>query len=101
MQSPKKIFLLVPYEKKDELKALYKIKWDTQAKLWYTYEMVEALEPYKIMKIQVEYEDKDDYKLRYKSMRWQTTDKTWTCSYEDYIKVIKNEKNDTQNIYKD
>ena len=89
MQSPKKIFLLVPNEKKDELKALYKIKWDTQSKLWYADEMVEALEPYKIMKIQVEYDDKDDYKLRYKSMRWQTTDKTWTCSYEDYIKFIK------------
>ena len=86
MESSKKIFLLVPYEKKDELKTLYKIKWDIKTKLWYIGEMVEGLEPYKIMKIQVEYDDKDDYKLRYKSMRWQTTDKTWTCSYEDYIK---------------
>jgi hypothetical protein len=94
MESPKTIFLLVPYKKKDELKALYKIKWDTKAKLWYTDEMVEALEePYKIMKIQVEDDDKDDCKLRYKSIRWQTIDKTWTCSYEvyneDYIKFIK------------
>ena len=89
LENQKKIFLLVPYEKKDELKQLYNIKWDAKSKLWYIGEMVEGLESYKIMKIQVEYDDKDLLKSKYKSMRWQTIDKTWTCSYEDYIEFIK------------
>jgi hypothetical protein len=50
--------------------------------------MVEGLEPYKIMKIQVEYDDKDLLKSKYKSMRWQTLEKTWTCSFEDYEKFL-------------
>ena len=83
-----KIYLLVPYDKKDELKNLYNIKWDTNTKLWYIGEMVEGLKPYTIMKIQVEYADKDLFKSKYKSMRWHTIDKTWTCSYDDYIEFI-------------
>ena len=68
MESENKIYLLVPYEKKDELKKLYKIKWDAETKLWYIGEMVEGLKPYAIMKIQVEYGDKDLCKSKYKSM---------------------------------
>lgn len=83
-----KIYLLVPYEKKNELKELYIIKWDAKSKLWFIDEMIDELKPYTIMKIQVEYDDKDIFKSRYKSMRWHTTDKTWTCSYEDYEKFI-------------
>ncbi len=49
MESEKKIYLLIPYEKKDELKKLYKIKWDAKTKLWYIAEMVEGLRPYAIM----------------------------------------------------
>jgi hypothetical protein len=75
MESENKIYLLVPYEKKDELKKLYKIKWDAETKLWYVGEMVEGLKPYAIMKIQVEYDDKDLCKSKYKSMRCNTLDK--------------------------
>ena len=89
METVNKIYLLVPYEKKDELKKLYNIKWDATTKLWYISEMVEGLKPYTIMKIQVEYDDKDLCKSKYKSIRWHTIDKTWTCSYEDYQNFIK------------
>jgi hypothetical protein len=88
VENQKKIYLLVPYEKKDEFKELYKIKWDAKTKLWYIGEMVDGLKPYTIMKIQVEYDDKDFLKTKYKSMRWHTADKTWTCSYEDYENFI-------------
>ena len=74
---------------KDELKRLYNIKWDAKTKLWYVGEMVEGLKPYTIMKIQVEYDDKDIFKSRYKSMKWRTMDKTWTCSYDDYMRYLK------------
>ena len=50
--------------------------------------MVEGLKPYTIMKIQVEYADKDFCKSKFKSMRWHTMDKTWICSYDDYIEFI-------------
>lgn len=83
------IYLLVPYEKKDELKKLYNIKWDAQRKLWYINEIIDELKPYIIMKIQVDYEDKDLCKSKYKSMRWSTSDKTWICSYDDYMEFIK------------
>ena len=49
---------------------------------------VDGLKSYTIMKIQVEYDDKDFLKTKYKSMRWHTADKTWTCSYEDYENFI-------------
>lgn len=88
MESENKIYLLIPYEKKDELKKLYKIKWDAKTKLWYIGEMVEGLRPYAIMKIQVGYDDKDLCKSKYKSMRWNTMDKTWICSYDDYMEFI-------------
>ena len=92
-----KIFLLVPYDKKDELKKLYNIKWDNERKLWYINEMVEGLKPYTIMKIQVEYADKDFCKSKFKSMRWRTPDKTWICSYDDYIAFIgKNDNESSQ-----
>ena len=93
MEIENKIYLLVPYNKKDELKKLYKIKWDAEKKLWYVGEMVEGLKPYAIMKIQVEYSDKDLCKSKYKSMRWNTIDKTWICSYDDYMTFI-GKKND-------
>jgi hypothetical protein len=50
--------------------------------------MVEGLRPYAIMKIQVGYDDKDLCKSKYKSMRWNTMDKTWICSYDDYMEFI-------------
>ena len=89
METPNKIYLLVPFDKKDELKKLYDIKWDAERKLWYIGEIVEELKPYTIMKIQVDYEDKELCKSKYKSMRWHTIDKIWTCSYEDYMEFIK------------
>ena len=33
-------------------------------------------------------------------MRWRTVVKTWTCSYEDYIELMKNEKQMIENIEK-
>ena len=89
METSNKIYLLVPYDKKDELKKLYNIKWDNDKKLWYTNEMIEGLKPYTIIKIQVEYDDKDLCKSKFKSMRWRTIDKTWICSCEDYMEFIK------------
>ena len=67
---------------------LYKVRWDANTKLWYIGEMVEGLRPYAIMNIQVDYNDKDLCKSKYKSMRWNTMDKTWIGSYDDYQNFI-------------
>lgn len=87
-----KIYLLIPFEKKDELKKLHKIKWDADLKLWYVPEYNENLKSYTIKEIQVDYEDKDIMKSKYKSMRWNKADKFWTCSYDDYLNFVKEEE---------
>ena len=89
-------YLLIPFEAKDELKKLYNIKWDTEKKLWFIGELVEAnevlakqLKPYTIKDIFVKYEDKDEYKANLPSMKWDATRKRWTCSLKDYEKYLK------------
>lgn len=74
---------------KDELKKTYKIKWDADKKLWY-YEgekIIDGLKKYTIKKIDIDYDDKDEYKLNYKSLKWDAKIKTWLCSLEDYNKI--------------
>jgi hypothetical protein len=88
---PEKIYLLIPYEKKDELKQLHKIRWDAKLKLWFVDEMVEALKPYTKVQIEVDYDDKDYYKGLLKSMKWDAIGKTWSCSLKD-SKIFYEEK---------
>ena len=65
-----KIYLLVPYEIKDTLKKTEKILWDTDAKMWYCEEITEGLKDNEIRYIDIEYMDKEEWKVKLKSMKW-------------------------------
>ena len=81
--------LLVPFEKKEDVKKEFKIKWDMDNKIWYYIgnELPEALEKYREMVVDVPYEDKDLFKKRFKSMRWNKDDKIWTMSKEEFLTI--------------
>ncbi len=64
-----KIYLIVPYEIKDNLKKTEKILWDTDAKLWYCEEITDGLKDYEIRYIDIEYMDKEECKLKLKSLK--------------------------------
>jgi transposase len=84
MTEKQKTYLLIPFDKKDELKKLHKIRWDTEKKLWFIDEMVEGLKPYSIKKIVIPYESKDIVKEKYKNIRFEKETKSWLISLKDY-----------------
>jgi hypothetical protein len=84
--------LLIPFDKKDEVKKSFGIKWDNDKKTWYYIcngELPEGLDKYTEMVVDVRYEDKDLFKKRFKTMRWNNIDKYWTMSKEEYDIVYK------------
>ena len=82
-----KIYLSIPFELKDEIKKSHKIKWDAQKKSWYADKMEEGLKKYKTVSVDIPYDEKDQYKSIIKTMKWDASNKTWTCSLEDSLKV--------------
>jgi hypothetical protein len=85
-----KHYLLVPYDKKDELKEKYLIKWDTDKKLWYFLgeDIPVELKLFKLYYIAVSFDDKDIYKKKYKSMKWDAIEKQWCCNGQDYERIM-------------
>ena len=81
--------LLIPFDKKDEVKKDFKIRWDTDKKIWYYIgnELPIGLDKYEEMVVDVRYEDKDLFKKRFKTMRWNNHDKIWTMSREEYLTI--------------
>ena len=84
-------YLLVPFNLKDELKK-EGIKWDANKKLWYSLEITETLKPYVLFFVDVEYDEKDEMKEKYKSLKWNGTLKSWLVNGEDFEKM----KNDAK-----
>ena len=85
--------LSIPFEKKDELKQ-FKIRWNNEKKTWYFdgAELPEELKKYVSKYVIVSYDDKDDYKLVYKSMSFDTDKKMWKMSVEDFEKFLMREE---------
>ena len=80
----KKYTLLVPFEDKDIVKSLG-AKWDSLNKNWYFIgDLPEELKKYKSYPVHIEYEDKDIFKTKYKSLRWSPIKKNWLCNETDY-----------------
>jgi hypothetical protein len=80
----KKHTLLVPFEDKDNAK-LMGCKWDSLNKNWYFMgDLPEELQKYKSYPVFIEYDDKDLFKTKYKSLRWNPTKKNWLCNELDY-----------------
>ncbi len=79
-----KYTLLVPFDDKDIVKKLG-AKWDSLNKNWYFMgDLPEELKKYKSYPVHIEYEDKDIFKTKYKSLRWSPIKKNWLCNETDY-----------------
>lgn len=79
-----KYTLLVPFDDKDIVKKLG-AKWDSLNKNWYFIgDLPEELHKYKSYPVHIEYEDKDIFKTKYKSLRWSPIKKNWLCNETDY-----------------
>ena len=87
-----RIYLLVPFDLKDELKKTEKILWDTKKRLWYCLKITETLKPYVAFFVDVEYDEKDEMKEKYKSLRWNRTFKSSLVVEEDFEKMKKDAK---------
>lgn len=86
-----KIYLVVPFESKDTVKAEFPIKWDNTVKKWYYLsndgEVPKGLEKYKLMYVKINYEDRTMLKEKYKSLSWDAGEKSWYCNPEDFLKI--------------
>lgn len=85
------INLLIPFEKKDELKKQYSIKWNNEKKTWYYNgdKLPDELNKYTEKIVNIPYEDKDEYKKKYSSMKYNRNIKSWIMSLEDYENLTK------------
>eukprot|EP00960_Hanusia_phi_P043750 756227-Hanusia_phi.AAC.1 len=79
-----KIYLLVPFDERNIAKE-HKAKWDPEEKLWYCLKTIpKELEKYEMTYVDIPYDEKDEYKEKYKSLRWDKNAKSWICSLEEY-----------------
>ena len=81
-----KYYFLIPFSKKDQLKTMYKLKWDAQPKLWYTdrFETYNhpALIPYHIIDLDIPFCNRDGAKAH--GAKWNGS--LWVVSKEQYDK---------------
>jgi hypothetical protein len=84
-----RIYLNIPYENKDELKKTYSIKWDTDKKLWYCEKekFEDGLKPYELVYVSIDYDLKDEYKKKIKSMQWDKDAKEWRITRKEYDEI--------------
>ena len=83
-QACAKIYVVTPYDKKDLIKEKGG-RFDFERKLWYFKDKLPSeFEKYEMMYIDIPYKRKDEMKETYKSLRWDSNEKTWLCSLEDY-----------------
>lgn len=79
-----KNILIVDYADKSKIKEKGG-KWDSENKFWYFEGVLpEELNEYKSYEIFVEYENKDIFKSKYKSLKWYKEKKIWLCNEKDY-----------------
>lgn len=71
--------LAVPYSFKDKVKEEFAIKFDKDRRTWYYEyeegEFPEGLKKYMEKFIDIAYEDRGEYKARFKSMKWDREEK--------------------------
>ena len=78
--------VLIPFEKKNELKLRYKLHWNNESKLWECgndriYNM-NGMMPYHIEFIPVSFSNKE--KAKKLGCKWSPTEKAWYTSMELY-----------------
>ena len=82
--------LAIPFSLKDEVKKSHPIKFDGGLKTWYIEypdklpdDLVKYIETY----VDVQYEEREEYKAKFKSLQWDGQAKSWKCSREDAEKI--------------
>ena len=70
-----KHFLYCKFEEKEKIKELGG-KWDVERKKWFCSDVTCDLHDFEEVKIDIAYDKKDEYKLKY-SMRWSPDVKSW------------------------
>jgi hypothetical protein len=71
---PKRIYLAVPFDKKDSLKGC--IRWDSEKMLWYTYKYQKGIiDKYDLVYLNVPYDSKDEAKQL--GAIWHSDRKQW------------------------
>lgn len=75
-------YLLIPYDRKDELKSMYKLKWDDKLKLWGTnsQKTYNKLSEFHIIELNVPFKNKD--KVKALGAKW--SGKSWVTSRKNY-----------------
>ena len=94
-------YLLIPFDKKDEIKKDHPIKWVGAKKLWYfdtitpyyskgnggpRHGLPQDLEQYRIHSLsteQVPYDEKDFVKTQFKSLVWNPFTTSWSMNEKD------------------
>jgi hypothetical protein len=76
--------LVVPFSEKDQLKKLYRLKWSSERKMWYTEfpKVYSKLRMYNLVKLQVYFPKKEEIKQI--GCKWSAHYKCWYCSQEFY-----------------
>ena len=85
--------LAIPFYLKDKLKT-FKTKWDMVNKTWYWEgdKLIPELEKYEESIVDIEYDEKDEYKALFTSLKFDKNIKSWKCSREDLSKIEKYRK---------
>lgn len=92
LPNKKQVRLLFPYVERFEAKKLG-AKWNSIEKIWYypsvDGELPEDLQKYKCNPIHIEYEDKEFWKQKLPSMKWDAVRKQWNVNQTDFNTYIK------------
>ena len=78
--------LTIAYLLKDEIKQKHPIKFDGEARTWYINcqgNLPDDLVKYAETFVDVKYEEREEYKLKFDSLQWDKHAKSWKCSAED------------------
>lgn len=83
--------LCVPFAERSKVKQL-DAKWDASLKTWFFEgegeELPEGLKKYEERDILIEYDEKDECKKLFPSMKWDIENKIWCVSQDEYTKCL-------------
>lgn len=82
--------LAISFFLKDMVKKSHPIEFDKELKTWFLEiddELPEDLEKYREMFVDISYEERNEYKAQFNSLRWDRNEKSWKCSKEDFEKI--------------